>query len=163
MNSLITFIPVILILVLFSSCKSDSSKKVESVKSNDVAELIRNPQTLRGNSDTTQVPQMTFEQDVIYFDTIVAGTEITETFKFINTGQTPLWISDARSTCGCTVPEFPKEPIPPGEGGEIKVRFNTTNKYYHQDRPISIFANTYPGRTVVRLRGYVVPDDESEI
>nr|MBS0037803.1 DUF1573 domain-containing protein [Saprospiraceae bacterium] len=118
--------------------------------------------TLSGDADTTNIPVISFDREVIYFDTIPEGTVIEETFKFTNTGKPPLWITDARSTCGCTVPDYPKEPIPPGEGGEIKVRFNTADKYYLQDRPISIFANTIPGRSVVRLRGYVQPVNESE-
>lgn len=153
---------LIILISILGACQVDEQKKVESIEGPSASELIRNPMTLSGDSDTTNIPIITFDREVIFFDTIAEGEIVVENFKFTNTGKTPLWITDARSTCGCTVPDYPKEPIPPGEGGEIIVRFNTADKYYLQDRPISIFANTIPGRSEVRLRGYVQPVNESE-
>jgi hypothetical protein len=152
---------IVLVFILLTACSEGENKKdFQAVESNNISELIRNPATFRGDLDTINIPVMSFEREVIFFDTVYEGTIIEESFKFTNTGKTPLWITDARATCGCTVPAYPRDPIPPGEGGEIKVRFNTADKYYLQDRPITIFANTYPGRIVLRLRGYVLPGDE---
>ena len=151
-----------LFLLIIISCGSQESQRdFHSIESSKVNELIRNPATLHGVKDTVNVPIITFDREVIFFDTVFEGTIVEEVFSFINTGQSPLWITDARATCGCTVPAYPRDPIPPGEGGDIKVRFNTTDKYYLQDRPITIFANTNPGRIVLRLRGYVLPTDDS--
>lgn len=148
--------------VFLTACNSeDSSRDFQAIESTNVSELIRNPATLRGDKDTVNIPVISFDREVIFFDTVIVGTIVEEVFTFTNTGNTPLWITDARASCGCTVPSYPKDPIPPGQGGEIKVRFNTADKYYLQDRPITIFANTYPGRTVLRIRGYVLPDENS--
>lgn len=151
---------VVISMVIISCGENESDRDFEAIEGPSVSDLIRNPATLRGDKDTTNVPILTFEREVIFFDTVYEGTIIEETFVFINTGKTPLWITDVRTTCGCTVPSYPGDPVMPGDGGEIKVRFNTANKNYLQDRPITIFANTYPGRTVLRLRGYVEPKGE---
>ena len=152
---------VVVISMAFISCgENESNRDFEAIDAPNVRELIRNPATLRGDKDTTNIPIMTFEREVIFFDTVYEGTIVEEIFVFTNTGQTPLWITDARAPCGCTVPSYPRDPVLPGEGGEIKVRFNTADRNYLQDRPITIFANTYPGKTVLRLRGYVEPKDD---
>ena len=58
----------------------------------------------------------------------------------------PLIIKDATSTCGCTVPDFPKEPIQPGEKSEITVKFNTENKEGYQSKPVTVITNGYPSK-----------------
>jgi hypothetical protein len=78
-------------------------------------------------------------------------------FKFKNTGQVPLTILNAISSCGCTIPEWPEDPIPPGGTGEILAKFNTTGKPNDQKKTISITANTYPNLTKVVLMGHVNP------
>jgi hypothetical protein len=80
---------------------------------------------------------------------------VEHTFAFTNTGKKPLLISNARSTCGCTVPDWPKEPIMPGKSGVIQVRFNTENKAKEQVKPVTITANTYPATNKVYLQGFV--------
>ncbi len=79
-------------------------------------------------------------------------------FTFTNTGNSPLEIYDARTTCGCTVPEFPEEAIPPSGEGEIKVRFNSEDKIGIQDKPVVLIANTIPARTELRIRGFVIEE-----
>jgi len=68
-------------------------------------------------------------------------------------------ITRAKSTCGCTVPEWPEEPIAPGEEGVISVRFDTKNKSGKQGKPITIIANTYPKDTYLQLLGTVTPKE----
>ena len=79
------------------------------------------------------------------------------TFKFTNTGSIPLIISGASSSCGCTVPKWPEEPIPPGGTGEISAKFNTEGKHNAQKKMIQVTANTYPNETSVTLKGMVLP------
>jgi len=71
-----------------------------------------------------------------------------------------LIISHAKSTCGCTVPEWPKEPIPVGGAGEIFVKFDTKKKEAYQTKPIFIQANTHPSETTLYLMGKVRKKDE---
>lgn len=76
-------------------------------------------------AQTASGPTMTFEQTTIDYGTIEQGAEPLRQFKFTNTGSEPLIIKDARGSCGCTVPTYPKEPVMPGESATIDVRYDT--------------------------------------
>lgn len=120
------------------------------------ADMIRNPVSAE-SIDTVNVAKITFEETLYDFGTIREGKIIEHTFKFTNTGKAPLIISNARSTCGCTIPKWPKDPIPPGEEGEIRVRFDSKNKKNAQNKPVTVTANTYPNTTKVFIKGFVEP------
>ena len=124
------------------------------------AAIIRNP--VDGNQesvDSSTVARMEFSGGNEYlFGEVDEGTVVRHEFPFTNTGAQPLLITKARSTCGCTVPDYPKEPIPPGETGVITVAFDTKNKYGRQRKPVTITANTLPAMTVVYVDGTVIND-----
>lgn len=151
--------PILLLLALaVAACKNDGGPK--EVKATDPNDLIRLPVNADGSVDTTKVAKMVFEQSDFTFDTVREGEIVLHEFKFKNTGPVPLVIADAKSSCGCTVPEWPKEPVPPGGEGSIKAKFNTEHKKNDQHKGIRIFANTYPSPVQVDLRGYVIPKPE---
>ena len=77
------------------------------------------------------------------------------TFEFKNTGDEPLIISNAKGSCGCTVPEWPKEPIAPGASGEINVEFNSKGKPGQQHKQVTVTANTTPTETFLVIKGTV--------
>jgi len=136
--------------------ETNNGKKIEEVESaGKISSIIRNPETADGVADTINVAKLTFAETRFNFGEIDEGGVVKHTFKFTNTGKVPLIISDARSTCGCTVPEWPAEPVAPGEEGEIFVKFDTKNKKDKQSKPITITANTYPSQTKIHLDGYV--------
>lgn len=87
-------------------------------------------------------PVITFDQETHDFGTVHEGEVVTYDFTFTNTGDAPLLITDAQASCGCTVPEWPREPIKPGQKGTLKVSFNSAGKDGAQDKSISIKANT---------------------
>src|ERR1700760_2679302 len=89
-------------------------------------------------------PVMKFEFDTHDFGKIKQGDKVTYEFKFTNTGKSPLIISNATATCGCTTPEWPRNPLQPGEGGKIRVTFNSAGKSGLQDKLITVSANTNP-------------------
>ena len=101
-------------------------------------------------------PVMKFEFDSHDFGKVKAGDKVTYEFKFTNTGPSPLIITNATASCGCTVPEWPKEPIQPGQGGKIKVTFDSANKEGLQDKQITVTANTSPAQNIVHLVGEVL-------
>jgi hypothetical protein len=117
--------------------------------------IVRLPVASDGSVDTVNVAKLTFADRSYDFGTVSEGNVVEHRFQFTNTGTVPLLISNARSTCGCTIPEWPREPIPPGGVGEIPVRFDTKNKTALQRKPIMITANTYPAMTMVELIGRV--------
>lgn len=75
------------------------------------------------------------------FGTITEGEKVQHAYHFKNTGEYPLLITKAVASCGCTVPSYPKEPIPPGGEGDIMVEFNSKNRPGHQQKNILIYSN----------------------
>ena len=151
-----------LILLMNFGCSTNQElgeeKSVNEITSGPAirnSDIIRSPISATQNLDTNNVAKMSFEQEDFDFGEVEEGAIVEHTFVFTNTGNQPLLINNARSTCGCTVPEWPKDPIPPGERGNISVRFNTENKTQKQVKPITIMANTYPAANKVYLRGIV--------
>lgn len=139
---------VLLSAAMFAaSCKSDGSG----------VSNIHNP----GTGDTSEaqgkdLPVMTFEQDMFDFGDIKQDDVVTHNFKFTNTGKSDLIITNARASCGCTVPEYPKEPVKPGESGIIKVTFNSHNKKDAINKTVTVTANTYPSENKLQIKGIVV-------
>lgn len=121
------------------------------------SDLVRNSVSAVGPVDTNSFARITFEEPIFDFGEVNEGTIVQHTFKFTNTGKVPLTIMKARSSCGCTVPEWPEAPIPPGGRGEIKVKFDTEGKGQKQKKAVTVTANTYPNETVVELVGVVNP------
>ena len=101
-------------------------------------------------------PVMKFQHDNHDFGKITQGDKVNYKFSFTNTGKTPLIISSAVASCGCTTPDWPKAPIKPGESGLINVTFNSMGKKGLQDKMITITANTNPPQNVVHLIGEVL-------
>ena len=106
-----------------------------------------------------------FEEDVYDFGTVMEGEKVTHVYKFKNTGNEPLVISNAKGSCGCTVPEWPKAPIPVGETGEIKVVFDSANKGKvggnPQSKRVTITANTDPVNSFLTIKGSVDKKEEA--
>lgn len=136
----------------FVSCnQSTSDDEVDSA-------LISNPVSAdnQGKIDSTRLPKMQFDKVFHDFGQILAGEKVTYSFKFTNTGKTDLIINTAAGSCGCTVPEFPKEPIKPGKSGFIKVQFNSEGRSGIQDKQVTIVANTIPNINELKIRAEVV-------
>ena len=100
-------------------------------------------------------PVLSFESGMYNFGKIVHGEKVHHDFKFTNTGKTPLIITNATATCGCTIPEPPKEPIKPGASGVIKVVFNSEGKMGMQDKIVTVTSNGNPSTSEVHLIGEV--------
>ena len=91
------------------------------------------------------------------FGTVNEGDIVETVFKVTNSSDTDLVITDAKVTCGCTVPIWPKEAIKPGETKDVKVRFNTSGKSNRQQKNITLITNTLSGREILTLKGMVTP------
>jgi len=93
--------------------------------------------------ETKQVsgPVITFEKSTHDFGTIHQGDKVEQVFQFANTGNEPLIITNVQTTCGCTAPSWPREPIMPGAKSEIKVAFNSTGKSGRVDKVVTIVSN----------------------
>ena len=107
-------------------------------------------------------PQMIFETEVIDYGTIEQGSNGEREFKFTNKGYTHLIISEAKKSCGCAVPSFPKEPIKPGESAVIKVKYDT-NRLGVINKTVTIISNAERPSIVLRIKGKVVAHKASPI
>ena len=102
---------------------------------------------------------MSFDMSEHDFGQIAQGTPQETIFTFTNTGEAPLIITDAKSSCGCTVPQYPKNvPIAPGESGEMVVKFNGSGQN-QVTKTITVTANTEKGSELLRIKAFVNPKD----
>lgn len=131
----------------FTSCKEKASSKIQTA---NVAQAAERDEAAKA------VPVMTFEKAEHDFGTIEQGAPQETTFKFTNTGNAPLIITDAKSSCGCTVPNPPKDPIAPGESSELVVKFNGSGQN-QVTKTITVTANTAKGSEVLRIKAFVNP------
>jgi len=142
--------------IIFSCNESETSgKKIEEMKIDEAASIIRNPVSAIDEVDAEFVPEMTFEETTHDFGSVKEGEKVEYTFKFKNTGEVPLLIGNAKSTCGCTVPTYPKGYVQPGKTGKIKVVFDTKSLSGFQTKPITITSNTVPRDTKLFIKGLV--------
>ena len=107
-----------------------------------------------GNENSTQAV-FKFNEEEFNFGNIKQGESIMHDFEFTNTGKAPLIITNASGSCGCTVPEWPKEPIAPGAKGVIKVTFNSAGKQGVQDKTVTLQSNALQNPMVLHLKGNV--------
>ena len=105
--------------------------------------------------ENQNAPEITFAVDEYNFGTITQGDSVVHTFTFTNTGKEPLIVSSASATCGCTVPNWPKEPILKGKTGEVKVIFRSAGKVGMQDKAVTIQSNAKNSPAVVHMKGTV--------
>jgi len=104
-----------------------------------------------------------FETETVDYGTIVQNSDGTRTLKFTNVGKSPIIISKAKGSCGCTVPSWPKKPIMPGETAEIGVKY-TTNKLGRISRSITLHSNASEKTKIIRISGNVIKDvDEKSL
>ncbi|MEO8085632.1 MAG: DUF1573 domain-containing protein [Bacteroidota bacterium] len=101
------------------------------------------------------LPSFKFTEEEFNFGTIMQGDKIQHDFEFVNTGKDPLIISNAAGSCGCTVPEWPKEPIMGGAKGILKVTFNSAGKQGMQDKTVTLTSNAKQNPMVIHLKGNV--------
>ena len=116
-------------------------------------------------ADTTQKSdaKLTFETDLHDFGDIEYGGNGTYDFKFKNTGTTPLIISNAKGSCGCTVPTYPKGvPIKPGESNTIKVTYDT-KRVGHFMKTVRVTSNASNDAKVITIRGKVLEEVKEEV
>ncbi|MBF0693525.1 MAG: DUF1573 domain-containing protein [Flavobacterium sp.] len=100
---------------------------------------------------------MTFDKSEHDFGSISEGENVTYDFAFKNTGKSDLIITDAKGSCGCTVPEYPKDPIKPGASGKIKVSFNSSGRPGQQQKTVTITTNTSKGTEQLNIKASVKP------
>ena len=155
-------VTLLLVVSAFSACKQNEDKKdngLEEVrfdKKTSNADIVRMPISADKPLDTLNIPKIALDENAFVFGEVTEGAIVKHSFTFKNSGNQPLLISDVRTTCGCTVPEWNRSPIPSGASDKINVTFNTEGKQDAQVKKITIIANTFPAETELVLRGVVI-------
>jgi len=144
-------IVIVLILApfLFISCKENVANKIKK----ENLEIAKE----RDNKINEGSAVITFSRTEHDFGTINEGDIVETVFDFTNTGKSELIITNATATCGCTVPEWPKEPIAVGGTGQIKVKFNSSGKPNKQSKTVKLTTNTFKGKETVVIKTQVTP------
>jgi hypothetical protein len=160
--ALLAVIAVTLVANTFMSLSGDD-KKVVTTTSSSPAVVDAHDGHDHGNNDpfkltndVVEVPSgpptaIAFAQSSHNFGKIKQDTQNKYKFKFTNAGPNPLIIENATGSCGCTVPEYPKEPIPPGGSGEITVEYSPGKQVGSQSKTVTITANTEPKQTMLTI------------
>ncbi len=130
-----------------------SCKQKEDAASKIKAENLE--MATQRDQQATKFPVMTFEKIEHDFGTIQQGQAVETVFKFTNTGEAPLIITDVKTSCGCTVPSYPKNtPIAPGETGELTVKFNGSGAS-NVMKTVTVSANTEKGKEVLKIKAFI--------
>jgi hypothetical protein len=119
-------------------------------ESNDVAANL-----IETDGADVKEAKIEFKETVWDFGNIVDGERVVHTFKFKNVGEGDLLISSCTASCGCTIPEWPKEPIAPGAEGSIKVEFNSAGKSGNVSKDITILSNANPVKSMLQIKVFV--------
>ncbi|MGB0885692.1 MAG: DUF1573 domain-containing protein [Chitinophagales bacterium] len=106
--------------------------------------------------------EISFEEEVFDFGELPEGPKVETEFKFTNTGKEPLVISNAKGSCGCTVPQWPKDPVMPGAEGVIKVVYNTARRPGAFTKTVTLTSNAATATKVLKIRGTVIKETEEE-
>ena len=152
-SRLLTLAMVALFVGVAASC-GDAPKK----DSKETASISEMPSASAAEGDTqAKFARMSFDKVEHDFGAIAAGTPQETVFTFKNIGHAPLLITNARSSCGCTVPDYPRNtPIAPGETGELLVKFNGTG-VNQVTKTITLTTNTKAGTETLRIKAFVEP------
>lgn len=137
------------LVVLATACKQESA--ADKITDADM-KTIEAERALIG-----KYPKVELDKEIHDFGTITEGDVVETEFIVKNTGETDLIISDAKGSCGCTVPEPPKDPIKPGASAPIKVSFDSKNKPGEQEKTVTLTTNTENGHETFKIKAKVQP------
>lgn len=122
-------------------------------------------QTVKADHSSTAVakgPQITFLEKSHDFGDIKQGDKVNYTFKFKNTGTEPLILSNVSTTCGCTATNWTKDPVAPGQSGEVAATFNSAGKMSAQRKVITVYSNAVNAQETVTIISNVLPNEAGQ-
>lgn len=152
MNRLL--IPV-LAFALFSCGGNKDSERVDS-------SLVNVTETANGTADKSKLPVIKFRETNFDYGKIIQGEKVAHSFVFTNEGKSNLVVASAKGSCGCTVAEPPKDPIPPGGSGKIDVVFDSNGKSGMVSKSISVLTNCEPNTVILTISGEVIVPTTTE-
>jgi hypothetical protein len=163
-----TFIMVALLAAIVTACKDKEAEKKIAALEARLSEIEGKGGAISPSVTPTQTPEpelkpegplpaIQFEKVEHDFGTIKEGEKVSYTYKFTNTGEAPLIIQSAQPTCGCTVSDYTKDPIPVGGTGFVTANFDSNARTGVQNKTVTVTANTWPSQTVLSFKAMVTP------
>ena len=140
---------ILFYLILLASCANNKEKII-------TADFVKSPLTADKSAKEVAMPKIEVEADIYDFIDIIQGESVSTEFVLKNIGNAPLLIRSAKGSCGCTVPQWPKEPISEGEKAIIKITFNSAGKKGNQNKTVTLVTNAIPSTKVLTIKGNVI-------
>ena len=122
------------------------------------SDLVTNPKSAENPTDKKPVIQ--FEKTEYDFGKILQGEVVSYTFHFTNAGNAPLIITGMDKSCGCTTGDYPRDPIAPGQRGDIKISYDSKGHFGFQSRTVVVISNCIPSQTSLRVKAEVMTPDQ---
>lgn len=138
----------VMIAIVWAGCNNASDNKLPT-------DVVNNPNSAEGKKADKQA-EITFETTEHNFGQVISGEVVSYNFKFKNTGNANLIISKVSSSCGCTVTDYPEEPIKPGEEKYLEVTFDSDNRSGFQSKSVVVATNAQPSQTTLRIKAKVI-------
>lgn len=126
------------------------------------AQKGENTDTSSAETQALATTSIHFADSSFDFGNIKEGEKVEHTFTFENTGAQPLVVSSAQASCGCTIPEWTRDPVLPGKEGKITVKYNSSGKEGAITKTVSVYANTEPGETILHIAANVIKEKVQE-
>jgi len=156
---------LVMTMGLFVACGNDANQATDDAPADNLeSSTTAEPTSLNDQAADPAVPagpttSMEYVETTFDFGEVQEGEKVRHVYKFTNTGDEPLVISNAKGSCGCTVPDWPREPIAAGATSEIIVEFDTKGKGSVEGKPqtkrVTVTANTDPVNTFLTITGKV--------
>ncbi|MCB0514589.1 MAG: DUF1573 domain-containing protein [Chitinophagales bacterium] len=162
------FIPILVAGLSLVACQQEKNAEATTANETKQIETTTAAAATPPAEESTVDPDLpkttvSFSESEFDFGDIKQGDVVKHTFKFKNTGNEPLIISSAKGSCGCTVPQWPKEPVAPGAEGAIDVEFSSKGKSGNQTKTVTIQANTDPNPTRLTIKSNIlVPEGAAQ-
>ena len=133
-------------LAMLLSCQNERGKKLPPELVN-ISKSAENP--------TGKQAVISFDKTEYDFGKILQGEVVSYTFHFTNTGNVPLIITNVDKSCGCTASDYPRDPIAPGKGGEIKITYDSKGHFGFQTKTVTVISNAMPANATLRIKAEV--------
>jgi len=140
------FLILFILTICFIGCKKNN---------NISSDIVNNPASIENNKVSASNAIIKFETTEHDFGDIMEGEKVSYSFKFNNVGKDDLVITTVSTTCGCTVTDFPKDPLKPGESGTIEVTFNSSGRSGKQVKVITVATNANPSMSQLTIKANV--------
>ena len=151
MNIRYLMVLAVVVTMAMSGCDNKDDGKLST-------DLVTSPKSASETSNKQAA--IKFDKEEHDFGSLLQGEVVSYSFHFTNTGNMPLIITEVGSSCGCTVGDYPHEPIAPGKKGDIKVTYDSKGHHGFQSRSLTVMSNTNPAKTILRIKGTVQTPDQ---